>query len=296
MQKISLGDFQIQKVLDTQFLAPLEMIFQEHDWSVFEQNADWLAPTQVDMDKRMPWLSFHSYLIQTGTNTILIDACIGNHKDRGGAPGFHMGETKYLDQLTAAGVSVEDIDYVMCTHMHADHVGWNTQLIDGRWVPTFPNAMYVFAEKEYKHWEKQAAAEPDGPWQERSYYDSVLPVMDAGQACLVDLDFELENGVWLESAPGHSPGNMMINAKSNGKHGVFSGDVVHHAVQVAEPLWYTNFCMDPALASATRKAFVDRVADTDTLILPAHFAGQSAGHIRGKGDGLIFDFVAGVSS
>ena len=291
MDTIQLGDFQIHKVIDQQMKVPVDMIFEDYDWDQFEAHADWLAPHQVDIQAKMPFLSFHSFVVQTGRNNVLIDSCIGNHKERGEMPGFHMAQTDYLKNLSKIGLGVEDIDYVMCTHMHADHVGWNTRLVDGKWQPTFPNAMYVFAEREYLHWEQQAKDSPEGPWQESSYYDSVLPVMEAGQASLVDTDFALEDGLWLEDMPGHSPGNTVINAKSKEKQGIFSGDVLHHAIQTDCPSWYTNFCYDKPLAAATRGAFVDRMADRDVLILPAHFSGRTAGYIRSKGQSLIFDFL-----
>lgn len=291
MKPIQLGDFQIHKVMDQAFKVPMDMIFEDYDWDVFEANAQWLAPDQLDLETRMPFLSFHSFVVQTPTNNILIDSCIGNDKERGDTPGFHKAQSDYLANLAKIGLSVDDIDYVMCTHMHADHVGWNTQLVNGVWQPTFPQATYVFAEKEYVHWEQQAKAVPDGPWQESSYYDSVLPVMEAGQARLVKTDFSLEDGIWLEEMPGHSPGNTIINAKSGEGRGIFSGDVMHHAVQTVCPHWHTNFCYDKALASETRSAFVDRLADQDVMILPAHFSGNSAGHIRSNGPSLFFDFI-----
>ena len=291
MHTIQLGNFRIHKIMDQQLKLPMDMIFEDYDWEVFETHADWLAPDQLDLAAKMPLMSFHSYVVRTEQNNILIDSCIGNYKDRGESPGFHMAKSDYLANLTKIGLGVEDIDYVMCTHMHADHVGWNTQLVDGVWKPTFPRATYVFAEEEYEHWERQAKQNVDGPWQEQSYYDSVLPVMDAGQACLVEKDFALEDGIWLEEAPGHSPGNAIINAKSNSRHGIFSGDVMHHAVQTVCPHWTTNFCYDKSLSAATRSAFVERLADQDILILPAHFSGTSAGHIRSKRESLVFDFL-----
>ncbi len=290
-QSFSLGEYHIHKILDAHSPVPLEMIFQDGDWSAFEENADWLSD-QADMQMRMPYLSFHSYVLQTGRSNILVDACIGNHKDRGGAPIFHMKETPdYMNDLASLGLTVDDIDFVMCTHMHADHVGWNTQLIDGRWVPTFPNATYIFAEKEFAHWVANAKENPDEPWQVASYHDSILPVVDAGQSQLVQQDFELEKGIHLEAAPGHSPGNVVINVCSGNHMGIFSGDVVHHAVQMARPHWKINFCMDPELSGMTRRALVEKIADTETILMPAHFSGASAGRVRSHQDAFRFDFI-----
>ena len=178
----------------------------------------------------------------------------------------------------------------MCTHLHTDHVGWNTRLQDGSWVPTFPNANYVFHKIEYNFWEEEHQAQE---WARDAFQDSVLPVVESGKALLVAGDHEIDNGVWLEHTPGHTPGAVCLHVEKGGDHGVFCGDLMHHPLQVPESQWSTIFCEDPDLSRETRMAFVERYAETDTMVLPCHFAGNGGGHIvRGGPEGkLKFNFA-----
>ena len=249
----------------------------------------WLLPQHADATLACGLLSFHTYVIRHRGRTILVDTCMGNDKDRGGHPLFHGLRTHWLDELAALGVRPESVDYVMCTHMHGDHVGWNTRLENGRWVPTFPNARYVFAEREYAL--REAAYRADGRAGYGSFGDSVLPVVECGQAELVASDHEIEGLLQLESAPGHTPGNVVIHLRSGTAHGIFSGDTIHHPLQIKYPEWSSAFCEDPAQSAICRRRFVERHCDTDTLILPAHFPAPTAGHIRGDGDRWRFAFL-----
>jgi glyoxylase-like metal-dependent hydrolase (beta-lactamase superfamily II) len=269
---------------------PFKEVFADAEWDAFASQASWLDH-QIDQAAQHIYLSFHSYVVRTGRSTILVDTCLGNDKERGGTAPFHMRDVDFLGRLTELGLGPADIDFVMCTHMHADHVGWNTQLVDGRWVPTFPNARYVFARNEYEHWERQAKESPDGAWQEASFFDSVLPVVEAGRATMVDMDHELEAGIWLEPAVGHSPGNTIINVQSCDASGVFTGDVVHHAAQLADPNMAPVYDGNPDQARATRKLLLERLADTPTTMLPAHFTGSTAGHVVTHGSAFRFNFL-----
>ena len=195
-----------------------------------------------------------------------------------------------LRDLAAAGVRPEEVDFVLCTHLHVDHAGWNTQLINGRWVPTFPNAKYIFARTEYEFWERRHLDGSEGPVP-NVYDDSILPVMQAGQAVLVDADHQIDDGLWFEPAPGHTPGNVVVNLQSQGATGVLTGDVMHHPLQLIRPEWSSRACEDPVQSAATRRALIERYADTDTLIAPAHFASPTMGHIISKGDGFGYRLV-----
>jgi glyoxylase-like metal-dependent hydrolase (beta-lactamase superfamily II) len=196
----------------------------------------------------------------------------------------------YLADLAAAGVRPEEVDFVLCTHLHVDHAGWNTQLINGRWVPTFPNAKYIFARTEYEFWERRHLDGSEGPVP-NVYDDSILPVMQAGQAVLVDADHQIDDGLWFEPAPGHTPGNVVVNLQSQGATGVLTGDVMHHPLQLIRPEWSSRACEDAVQSAATRRALIERYADTDTLIAPAHFASPTMGHIISKGDGFGYRLV-----
>jgi len=252
----------------------------------------WLEPRFLDPATDKLVLVTQSYVLRTRHHVILIDSCVGNDKERRfHRPWSHRTGTRYLDALAAAGLAPDDVDFVMCTHLHADHVGWNTRLIDGRWVPTFPNAKYIFSRREYDYWEAEndRGADPPGPvWR-----DSCRPVVEAGQALLVDDDWELEDSIWLTPTPGHSPGHVCVNVRSQGQRAVFTGDLMHHALQCIEPDWSTCFCADPAMAARARRGVLEGVADTDTIGVPTHCPGPTAGRVVGHAESWRFQFLDG---
>ncbi len=256
---------------------------------VLEATRSWLEPRFADLAQGVGFLDFHTYVVRTPQHTILVDTCIGDDKERGGHKFFHKLRTPWLRNLKAAGVAPEQVDFVLCTHMHADHVGWNTRLVDGRWVPTFPRARYLFARTEYEHrrrnWEAAAGAGYG------AFDDSILPVVESGQAVIVEDGHELDGCLRLEPAPGHTPGNVVIHLQSRGERGVFAGDVLHHPIQVAYPEWSSIFCEDRAQSARTRQQFVRTHADTGTLVIPAHFPAPTVGRIRSQGDRWRYDFV-----
>lgn len=236
-------------------------------------------------------LSFHSILVRVGGSTILVDTCCGNDKRRAARPAWDRRDGPFLANLAAAGVRPEEVDFVMCTHLHADHVGWNTRLVDGRWVPTFPNAQYLFAEAEYAHWKAaHERAAPEAPILYGSFADSVLPVVRSGQAVMVGPTHSPVTGVHLEPVPGHTPGNVMVRLEGSRSRAVCSGDVVHHPAQFVFPDWSTRFCTDPAQSRESRRQFVERTADTADYVLPAHFQEPSFGRI--VRDGRRYRFLA----
>jgi glyoxylase-like metal-dependent hydrolase (beta-lactamase superfamily II) len=233
-------------------------------------------------------LTFQSLLLRTPRHTILIDTCVGEHADR--REGLLYPKDRWRREFSAAGVGFEDIDYVFCTHLHVDHVGWNTRLVDGRLVPTFPNARYIFGRREYQYWEawnREHGPHPSGP----SFYDSVLPIVEAGRAVLVEDDYELNDLIHLSPAPGHTPGQCCANLSSAGKEAVFAGDALHHPLQVFEPAWSTIRCTDADQAVTSRRAILERIVDTDTLLIPAHFPGPTAGHVIARGDEFSFRYL-----
>jgi glyoxylase-like metal-dependent hydrolase (beta-lactamase superfamily II) len=179
----------------------------------------------------------------------------------------------------------------MCTHLHFDHIGWNTRLDNGRWVPTFPNARYLFSRKDYEYFATVEA----GHLHYEGYQDSVLPVVEHGLADIVEDDHvvhrEIEDGVWLEPANGHSPGCCTVHAQRGGPRSVFSGDVIHHPLQLVRPELAMSFDEDQALAPQVRIRLLDSLADSDSLLFPAHFRGISAGHVKRDGDAYSFRFL-----
>ncbi len=234
----------------------------------------------------------HSWLMEVDGLNILIDTCDGNHKNRSIAD-VHQLDTRYLDGFAAVGIAPEQIDLVLCTHLHFDHVGWNTRLDNGRWVPTFPNARYLFSRRDFEHF-RDTNEESDHA---AAFLDSIVPVMEAGLGEIVEADIavhrEIADGVWLEPAFGHSPGCCTIHARREGPEALFWGDVVHHPIQLVRPDLPFFFDMDIAAASATRRRVLERAADGDITCFPAHFRSTSAGQVRRDGDVYRYEFVPG---
>jgi glyoxylase-like metal-dependent hydrolase (beta-lactamase superfamily II) len=294
MKPLQLGEFNVSRVVESEGPAfAHDFLFPDSTDEALAPHLGRLAPRFIDSESGKLVLSFHSYVIRTGRHVILVDSCVGNDKERPERPNWHRQRFPYLDNLAAAGVRPEEVDFVLCTHMHGDHVGWNTRLDNGRWVPTFPNAKYIFARAEFEFWQRQAsAAPPDAPVNHGSFADSVLPVVEAGRAVLVDSDHAIEDGVWLEPAPGHTPGNVVVNLASGGARAVLAGDVIHHPLQFAYPEWSSRFCEDPAQSRATRTALIERLAGDGEVLLTAHFPTPTAGRVAASGEAFDFELLA----
>ena len=294
MSPLKIGDFDVHRVIETEGpFAPVSMLLPGVDMARLEAHAHWLRPQFVSADN-LAVMSFHSHVLRTGRHNVLIDACVGNDKERPLRASWHHQEFGYLQALTQAGLQPQDIDFVCCTHLHADHVGWNTQLRDGRWVPTFPKARYVFGKTEYTHWEaahRQAVAEGAAVPNHGSFADSVLPVVDAGQAMMVNSGFEFEAGIELHDAHGHTAGNCLLDARSQGAHAVFAGDILHTPAQLIDLSLSSRFCHDSGQAAQTRSELVHRLADTPSLLFSGHFPSPTAGRIVAKSDHFRFKYA-----
>ena len=290
MPSIRIGSFEIGRIADYQgpFFDPPDF-FPDFYPEAVPANADPLGPRVLDAATGKLIFSFHSFVVRTGRHTILIDSCIGNDKERPTRPQFHRMKSSFVRDLAGLGVKPEEVDFVMCTHLHWDHVGWNTRLQDGSWVPTFPNAKYVMAEREYDHWRDFHLSGVDSP-HARAFGDSILPVVKTGQALLVGDDYALDDGLWFEPYPGHTPGNVVIHAKSGGERGIFIGDVLHHPLQCLKPEWSTMACTDADASRVSRTRLVSEHADSSTLIMPAHFPTPTVGHIKRHGAAYRFAF------
>jgi len=237
----------------------------------------WMKPF-VDGQGRLV-LSMHSFIVEAGGRTIVVDTCIGNDKERS-YPRWHRLQTDFMARFEAAGFRPDAVDTVLCTHMHVDHVGWNTRWENGRWLPTFPRADYLFARAEWQHWREEP--QPYGPVIE----DSLQPIFDAGLARLVEEDHAVCPEVRLESTPGHTPGHVSIHLRSAGEEAIITGDMIHHPCQIARPDWSSTADSDPRQAAATRDGFLARYADRPVLVLGSHFAAPSAGWIVRDGGGF----------
>jgi glyoxylase-like metal-dependent hydrolase (beta-lactamase superfamily II) len=229
-------------------------------------------------------MSIHSLLVETPSRRIIVDTGLGNDKQGRKVPTWNDRKDPFLDTLTAAGFAPDSIDTVLCTHLHVDHVGWNTRLVDGKWVPTFPGARYVFGKIEYEYWRDHSHEEAD---KLAVFNDSVKPIADAGRADLVASDARLADEVTLIPTPGHSPGHMSIHIASDGHEALLTGDVAHHPCQMAHLDWSSTADSAPQQSAATRRELFSRFADTPTLVIGGHF---NAGHI--KREGTAFKFIA----
>lgn len=295
MKALQLGSLEVHKLVEIDRLAmDPKFLLGNVTPEIIAENRGWLGPNLVEPGSDRLYLSFHSYVIRTPGCNILVDTCNGNHKQRPSMPDWHMLDLPYLGRLKAIGLTPDDIDFVMCTHLHADHVGWNTRLDNGRWVPTFSRARYLMSRTDYEHYDGLHRSNPPLPVNRGSFADSVLPVMEHGQAVLVSvddaLDGQLTDHVRLAGAPGHTPGNLNIHLRGGGRNACLCGDVLHHAIQCADPTLTSPADFDREQAIRTRRDLLAACADTDTLVLTGHFPDPTVGRVVGHGDSFRFNF------
>lgn len=238
----------------------------------------WLAPHFMDDEGRLI-MSIHALILETPDVTIIVDTCLGNDKPRD-IPNWNMLQGPFLEDLVEAGYPRETIDTVLCTHLHVDHVGWNTMLVDDKWVPTFPNARYLMAEKEYQYWTEEADQGEYGD----VIADSVLPVFDAGLVDLVPMDYQITDEICLEPTPGHTPGHVSVHIKSQGEEALITGDCFHHPCQIARPEWSSSADYNAEDGIVTRNSLLRKYSDEPILIIGTHFATPTAGHLKRDGD------------
>jgi len=263
-----------------------------------EYNADrpFLADATPETVKNIPWLrphfiteeghlilSIHALLVDAPGMKLIVDTCVGNDKARSLLLGQAL-HTPFLDHIAKAGFPREAVDTVICTHLHVDHVGWNTMLENGKWVPTFPNARYLIGKAEWEHWSRDKSEE-----QQTILADSVKPIFDAGLAQTVEMSHRVSPEIRLTPTTGHTPGHVSVVIESRGETAIITGDLIHHPSQIAHPDWCPPFDSDQSASRATRHAFLKDVADTPTLIIGTHFAAPTAGHV--KKDGAAYRFA-----
>ena len=294
MKPLQLGRMTVHKIYEMESPTPLLMQLPGVTREDLARLSRWYdQPDEITADPETSLMTFavHSWVIELDGLTIMVDTCDGNHKNRTIAD-VHQLDTRYLENLRAAGFAPEDIDLMMCTHLHFDHVGWNTRLENGKWVPTFPKARYLFGRRDYEYFKTNP---PGEEFHYEAFLDSIVPVMEAGQGEIVEEDRivhrEIGDGVWLEPAFGHSPGCCTVNAQAGGQAAIFWGDVIHHPVQLIRHDLPFAFDMDPATASKVRKATMERAVEADLMCFPAHFRRTSAGQVKRDGDAFRYEFV-----
>ena len=273
MNRWSIGNVSVTRVVEMQVAGGTKFILPE---ATREDclPISWMEPHFMD-DSGNLIMSIHALVVDTGDVRIVVDTCIGNDKQRN-IPSWTNLHTNFLSDLEEAGYPRESIDMVMCTHLHVDHVGWNTMLVDGQWVPTFPNARYLMAEKEWNYWNAHEEEESYGP----VLQDSVRPIVDLGLADFVSDDYRLSAEVSLIPTPGHTPGHVSVLIQSEGDRALITGDCIHHPVQMTKTEWCSSADYDQAQGQETRENLLQTYVDTDVLIIGTHFATPTAGHIK----------------
>lgn len=281
METWQIGRVMVSRVLEMLMPIPPTMLLPEATPENLAPMSGWLKPHFLHDDHRVP-LSIHTFLIRSEEATILVDTCIGNDKPRD-FPDWNRRQSDFLDQLAARGAPANAVDLVMCTHLHVDHVGWNTRLVNERWVPTFPNARYLFGRQEWDYWKDEV-----DPFGREARDDSIVPILEAGLADLVETDHRLTGEVSLVPTPGHTPGHVSVLIESLGERAIITGDLFHHPCQFARPRWVDTADVDTALAASTRESFMERFSD-GTLVLGTHFASPTGGRVVRDGDRFRFD-------
>lgn len=274
------GDIEVWRILE--ILAPFrspEVLYPTAGPDVASIIESY-APGSICSQSGKLILPIQGFLLKTPTHIILVDSCVGNDKTVPTTPEWHQRSgSRFESSLKAAGVTFDDIDYVLCTHLHTDHVGWNTQLVDGRWVPTFANARYLMPAAD-----EALQREYNGDM----YLESVLPVVEAGQAELVEAGHTLGDGVMLIPTPGHTPGHVSIMLKSGGSEAVITGDAIHSTAQCQYPEWHFKYDNDAEMAVTSRVQLLERVCESACIVLGSHFSLPSIGRVTS--DGRVFNW------
>lgn len=292
---LALGDVTITRVVEwSGAIRTTRDIIPDSPPETWQQHRAEIAPDFWNPDDDAYLCALQSWVIRSEGRTILVDTGAGNDRDRPQVPQFDHLATPFLDALAEAGVRPEDVDVVVNTHVHYDHVGWNTRLVDGEWVPTFPNATYLvpridrdYFDPENEHRRQAPRTDADRLRRHGSHLvftDSIVPILRTGLATLWDEQHQIDAHLVLEPAPGHTPGSSLLRVRSGGDRAVFVGDLLHSPVQLFDPDANSCFCEDPQQARHTRRRVLAECADTRTLLIPAHFPGRGAAEIDRDGD------------
>jgi glyoxylase-like metal-dependent hydrolase (beta-lactamase superfamily II) len=270
-----IGDVEVARIVEIN-------AFEDNMWMLLKdctaeevQQHKWLVP-HFCTPAGMMLISFQCFVLRSRGKSVMIDTCIGSDRKRE-YDVFCNLRTTFLEDLAAAGFPPEKIDTVLCTHLHFDHVGWNTKLVNGKWVPTFPQARYLFGKQEFDHWMHLKAT--GGYHDFEHLHDSIDPILEAGLADFIGPGHQVTEEVSLFPTPGHTPGHVSVLIQSRGQEAIITGDMMHHPIQLIEPERQANFDMDKAQGARTRREFVDRVADKDILIIGSHFCDPTSGWV-----------------
>ncbi len=278
MNQWQIGDVRITRIVELEVAGGTKFILPDASPEAC-RGIEWLAPHFMTAEGKLI-MSVHALVVDTGKRRIIVDTCIGNDKQRA-IPAWSNLQTNFLNDLAASGYPRETIDTVLCTHLHVDHVGWNTMLVDGRWLPTFPNARYLVAEKEWRYWDANGEDESYGS----VLADSVRPVIGAGLVDFVGETHRICDEIVLEPTPGHTPGHVSVHITSRGEEALITGDCIHHPCQMARTDWCSSADFDSAAGRRTREDLLAKYVGSDVLVIGTHFATPTAGHVIADGAG-----------
>jgi glyoxylase-like metal-dependent hydrolase (beta-lactamase superfamily II) len=285
--EIVLGDVTVARVEEMHGpIMPTDQFFPDLPESAWKEHRDLLVPDHLGADDDMVITAMQTWVVRSGGRTILIDTGVGNDKARPAVEPWDHMSLDYLGNLARAGVRPEDVDLVINTHLHLDHIGWNTRLVDGDWVPTFPNATYLMPKVDFDYWNPDNNPNIAGGINENAFEDSIAPVLAAGQVRLWETSHAIDAALRLEAAPGHTPGASVITLSSGDDRALFAGDIMHTPLQVTHPDHSSCFDLDPAQSRTTRLRLLGWAAENNALILPAHFSGHSALEVEDTGSGF----------
>jgi len=294
MRHVTLGCGRVTRVLELQVELGTRL-FPATPPSGWTDNDDLLVPDFYDPDTDQWRIAIQSWVIEVDGLTVVVDTGVGNDRERPHMPPLDHLSTGFLAALTSAGIDRDAVDVVVNTHIHSDHVGWNTMLDGTAWVPTFPNARYVAPAADYRYFE------PDGPATTRSprteeeaaqqrgdrlvFADSVLPIARAGQLVVWSDDYQVSQSLRLRPAAGHTPGSSVLWLDA-GKPAVFVGDLTHSPLQLRRPADACAFDVDAAAATAARRRIFTEAARAGAAVIPAHYPGHGGATIRAAAGGF----------
>ncbi|GGY06887.1 MBL fold metallo-hydrolase [Streptomyces hiroshimensis] len=291
VQRTVLGDVEVIRVVEWQGpLVPARGFVPESTAEMWKDNEHWLAPDHWHPESDKAVVALQSWVLRSGGRTVLVDTGVGNGRERPGSPHFHHWQGDFLGRLAEAGVRPQDVDVVVNTHLHIDHVGWNTTGAEGEWIPTFPNAEYLIPAADDFHYGPDNGYGKGRQEDDRLLYeDSIAPIHRAGRAVLWDGVHRIDDNLTLEPAPGHTPGSSVLRLASGTDRAVFVGDLLHSPVQILHPSCNSCFCLDQDQAAASRRRILERAAAERELVVPAHFAGPGAMEVRKEGNGFALE-------
>jgi glyoxylase-like metal-dependent hydrolase (beta-lactamase superfamily II) len=297
MKRVRLGRASLMRVVEFQFELGTRF-FGDTPASGWRDHADLLVPDFFDPDTDQWRIAVQTWVIEVDGLTVVVDTGVGNDRQRPQTPALDHLSTGFLAALQSAGVDRNAVDVVLNTHIHSDHVGWNTLLDNGTWVPTFPNARYIAPAADYHYFA------PDGPVARQSprteqeatqqrgdqlvFADSVLPVEEAGQLICWSDDYQVSQSLRLRPAPGHTPGSSVLWLDA-GQPAVFVGDITHSPLQVRRPDDPCAFDVNGTAAAATRRRIFTEAADAHATVIPAHYPGRGGATLRAVADQFEVD-------